>query len=310
MPTSSVFPPGLAVARRSLLHAHGISNDRIRTALRTGRWQEPVRGVVVPHGGELTQRERWLVALEYGGVDAFLSHHSALLLWGARAEELAAGRRVAGVLGDYQAPAEGGLVEISRSHGQHMSSHGFVVVHQTRRPCDGVVLAGLRTTSAARAAVDVAVTAPRRRDVDHVVADVLQKGLATVDELEEEVRRAGRLAGPGLRSAIADARRGMRSVGESDLRRVVLQAGLPEPEWNAPVETAAGTYYVDALWRHRRVAAEADGLAYHLSAKDWAPDLRRQNAIHGAGVMLLRFPVRRLRHDGWACGEEMRQLVA
>ena len=34
--------------------------------------------------------------------------------------------------------------------------------------------------------------------------------------------------------------RGMRSVGEGDLRRVVLMAGLPEPVWNAEIETALG----------------------------------------------------------------------
>ncbi|MGK5173943.1 hypothetical protein [Geodermatophilus sp. CPCC 205761] len=306
MPTSSVFPPGLVVARRELLRERGISNDRIRTALRTGRWQEPVRGVVVGHSGALTQRERWLVGLAFGGEDSCLSHHSALLLWGARAQELAAGRRVAGALGNYRAQPEGGLVEISRPHGQHMSSHGLVVVHQSRRPLEAVVLSGLRTTSAARAAIDVALTCRRRRDIDHVISDVLQRGLATVDDLVRERRLAGR----GLRAALADARRGMRSVGESDLRRVVLAAGLPEPEWNAPIETAAGTYFVDALWRHKRVAAEADGLAYHLSARDWGADLRRQNAIHGAGVVLLRFPVRRLRDEERACGDELRPLVA
>jgi very-short-patch-repair endonuclease len=310
VPSSSEFPPDWAVARRQLLRDRGISNERIRTAVRAGRWQEPVRGVVVPHSGPLTQRERWLVALTFAGTDACLSHRSALRLWGAKAEELAAARRVAGVLGEFRTPEDGGMVEVSRAHGQHMASHGFVVVHQTRRPLRAVELAGLRCAEAARAAIDVALTAPRRGDVDHVIADVLQKGLATVAELAEETRLAGRLATPWLRTAVADAGRGMRSVGESDLRRVVLAAGLPEPEWNAPIETAAGTFYVDALWRSRRVAAEADGLAYHLSARDWTADLRRQNAIHGAGVVLLRFPVRRLRSEQAACGEEMWRLVA
>lgn len=202
------------------------------------------------------------------------------------------------------------MVEVSRPHGAHMSSHGFVVVHQTRRPLEAVELSGLRSSGAARAAVDVALTAARRADVDHVVADLLQKGLATVEQLADEVRKAGRASTPWLRAAVADASRGMRSVGESDLRRVIVAAGLPEPEWNASIETAAGTFFVDALWRKRRVAAEADGLAYHLSARDWGADLRRQNAIHGAGVVLLRFPVRRLRADIRGCGEELRPLVA
>jgi hypothetical protein len=310
VPAASQFPPSWQLARREALRRSGISNARIRTAVATGRWQEPVRGVVVPHSGALTQRERWLVALAYAGPESCLSHRSALRLWGSKAEELAAARRVAGVLGDFRALPDGGMVEVSRLHGQHMASHGFVVVHQTRRPLEVVELSDLRSTGAARAAVDVAVTASRRSDVDHVIADVLQKGLATVEQLAEETRLAGRLATSWLKAAVEDAGRGMRSVGESDLRRVVLAAGLPEPEWNAPVETDAGTYFVDALWRSKRVAAEADGLAYHLSARDWAADLRRQNAIHGAGVVLLRFPVRRLRQEPDGCGREMHALVA
>ena len=191
-----------------------------------------------------------------------------------------------------------------------MASHGFVVVHQSRRPLQMVELDGLRATGAARAAIDVAVTAHRRADVDHVIADVLQKGLTTVASLADETRLAGRLATPWLRSAVEDAGRGMRSVGESELRRVVRAAGLPEPEWNAPIETAGGTYFVDALWRSKRVAAEADGQAYHFDARAWGDDLRRQNAIHGAGVLLLRFPVRRLRTEPVGCGRELYALVA
>jgi hypothetical protein len=309
VPSRSEFPVGLTVARRDALRDVGISNTRIRTAVRTGRWQEPVRGVVVAHAGSLTQRERWLVALAFAGPDAGLSHHSALRLWGAKADELAASRRVAGVLGDYRPVLDGGMTEVTRCHGQHMASHGFVVVHQSRRPLQIVEHDGLRTTSAARAAIDVAVTAYRRADVDHVIADVLQKGLTTVDALAEQTELAGRLATPWLRSAVRDASRGMRSVGESDLRRVVLAAGLPEPEWNAPVDTMAGRFFVDALWRSKRVAAEADGQAYHFTARDWSADLRRQNAIHGAGVVLLRFPVRRLRAEPVGCGRELYALL-
>jgi hypothetical protein len=202
------------------------------------------------------------------------------------------------------------MVEVSRAHGQHMASHGFVVVHQSRRPLHAVEFDGLRTTDAARAAIDVALTAHRRADVDHVIADVLQKRLTTVGSLTDEMRLAGRLVTRWLRNAVEDAGRGMRSVGESDLRRVVVAAGLPEPEWNAPIETRSGTYYVDAYWRAKRVAAEADGQAFHFDARAWGNDLRRQNAIHGAGVVLLRFPVQRLRTEALECGRELYALVA
>ncbi|QXG74322.1 hypothetical protein KUM42_10355 [Modestobacter sp. L9-4] len=308
MPSASVFPADRTVAHRRQLREAGISGQRVRTAVRTGRWQEPVRGVVVAHGGGLTQRERWQVALEFAGPDACLSHHSALRL-GARVEELVPRRRTAGVTGAFAAPSEAGMVEVSRSHGQHMASHGFVVVHQSRRPVTPVLVSGLPTTTAARAVVDVSLSARRRADVEHVVSDALQRDLVIVEDLCAEARALGRRLGPWLRSALEDARRGMRSVGESDLRRVVVAAGLPEPEWNAPVDTPAGRFFVDALWRDRGVGAEADGRAWHLSAEDWAADLRRQNAVHGAGVLLLRFPVPRLRADRVSCGREIAALV-
>jgi len=102
----------------------------------------------------------------------------------------------------------------------------------------------------------------------------------------------------------------MRSVGEADLRRAVLLAGLPEPEWGAAIETLSGTYFVDAYWRRHRVAAEADGAAFHLSASDWASDLRRQNALQSARVTLFRFPVRRLRAEPLECALELAPHVA
>jgi len=267
--------------------------------------------VYVSHSGPLTQRERWHAALHFAGDRAVLSHRSALLAWGAHIEEPLRAVRVAGVRGDYRQPPEGGLVEVTAPHGRHLRSRGFVVVHQSRRPVpEGVVVDRLPVAPAARAAVDVAITSRRRADVDHVVADVLQRRLCTVAELEDEAVGLGRRLTPWLRNAIADARRGMRSVGEADLRRAIVVAGVPEPEWGAAIETPSGTYFVDAYWRRQRVAAEADGAAFHLSAADWSADLRRQNAIQAARVVLFRFPVRRLRADPLTCGLELLPHVA
>lgn len=261
------------------------------------------------HGGPLSRRQRWCVGLLHAGPSGCLSHRSALLVSGCRVEELTAAPRVAGVRGRYEDPHDGGLVEVSVPHGRHLRSSGFVVVHQSRRPLGPIVLNGLPITRAARAAVDVANTSDRRSDVDHVVSHVLQRGLASVEQLAEETRTLGRQATPWLRAAVEDACRGMRSVGESDLRRVVLMARLPEPEWNAEVITPLGRFFVDALWRDAGVAAEADGAAFHLSAEAWSEDLVRQNAIQSTGIVMLRFPVRRLRGAPLTCGQEIRAAV-
>ena len=308
MDRSSPFGPDAVAHRRGLSEA-GLSPGRIRRAIAAGRWQEPLPGVVVAHSGPLTRRQRWLVGLAYAGAAGCLSHTSALLVLGARIDEPFAPRRAAGVQGRYSAPPEGGLVEVSVPHGRHLRSSGFVVVHQSRRPVQVVRRDGLRLTAAARAAVDVGQTAGRRSDVDHVISNVLQRGLADVEQLRSEVAALGRSANGWVRAAVRDATRGMRSVGEADLRRVVVRAGLPEPEWNAPVETSHGTYFVDALWRRQRVAAEADGAAFHLSADEWGRDLRRQNALQATGLRLLRFPVRRLRGAPDDCGAEIWALV-
>jgi len=296
--------PATVVHRRDLA-AHGIDRNRIRRALDAHRWQEPVPGVVVRHSGALTRRERHQVALAWAGPAGRLSHSTALRLHRARIEEPRAARRVAGVRGHYREPEDGGLVEVSVPHGRHLGSTGFVVVHQTRRPLGDDVVSGLPVTGVARAAVDVASSARRRGDVEHVVSDVLQRQLTDLAELAAETRALGRSATPWLRQALADATRGMRSVGEADLRRVVLAAGLPEPEWNAVVRTPFGEFHLDAYWRAQRVGAEADGTAFHLSAADWQADLRRQNAVHVTGIRLLRFPVPRLRREGQDCGREL-----
>jgi hypothetical protein len=111
----------------------------------------------------------------------------------------------------------------------------------------------------------------------------------------------------GLREAVLDASRGMRSVGESDLRRVVLMAGMPEPVWNAEVRTPWGTYLLDASREDRQPGAEADGAAFHLSAEDRDGDIRRHDAVQSTGIRLLRFPVRRLRKEPAGGAAELRR---
>jgi very-short-patch-repair endonuclease len=294
-----------SVVHRAELARRGVDRNRVRRAVQSGRWLEPVPGVVVTHSGELTRWERRLVAVTWAGERGRLSHSTALLLHQARVDEPRAARRVAGVRGSYAQPADAGLVEVSVSHGRHLKSTGFVVVHQTRRPLGDLVLGRLPVTGAARSAVDVTLSARRRQDVEHVIADVLQKDLTDLTELAAETRALGRLATPWLRQTLTDAMRGMRSVGEADLRRVITAAGLPEPEWNAPVDTPMGVFHLDAYWPAQRVGAEADGAAFHLSARDWQFDLRRQNAVQGTGVRLMRFPVPRLRGAGQLCGREL-----
>lgn len=249
------------------------------------------------------------MALAWAGAEGRLSHTSALHLHRSRVELPRASHRVAGVRGAYIEPEDGGLEQVTVPHGRHLKSCGFVVVHQSRRPMGDLVIGGFAVTTPARAAVDIAVGARRRQDVEHVVADVLQRGLTDLADLASETRVLGRLATPWLRQTLTDAGRGMRSVGEADLRRVLQLEGLPEPTWNAVVDTPEGTFLLDALFERQRVGVEADGTAFHLSAADWRADLRRQNAVQRTGIRLFRYPVPVMRAQPRVCGRELRQAL-
>jgi hypothetical protein len=111
-----------------------------------------------------------------------------------------------------------------------------------------------------------------------------------VAEATTAPRRGRRLLADALEAVVA----GTRSVGEARFRDLVRLAGLPEPQWNEGVHTAAGRYVVDALWRSCGLAVEIDGAQWHLNAVAWERDLRRANALQAAGLRLLRFSVRQL----------------
>ena len=93
---------------------------------------------------------------------------------------------------------------------------------------------------------------------------------------------------------MAEIGAGAHGAAEARLVSLVTRSRLPPAEYNAAVQTAAGTRYVDALWRALAKGVEVDGRAFHLDAASWAADLARQNAIQSAGIVLLRVPARRL----------------
>ncbi|NHT16446.1 hypothetical protein [Cellulomonas sp. IC4_254] len=155
--------------------------------------------------------------------------------------------------------------------------------------CD--VLA-LPTTSLERTAVDCAAVLPGSEGL--AVADSALRAGADPAELDRVLgRRAGR---PGVRRAravlgMADPR--AESVGESRLRWLLRTSGLPGPELQVPVRTAAGWRWLDLGWPDERVAVEFDGrLKYGRDGREAADAIfaekRRQDAIEDEGWTVVR----------------------
>ena len=279
------------IASRAALLAAGFSQFRIRSALLSGRWQAALPGVVVLHNGPVSANQLRCCALLYAGPASFLSHNTAAYVQGLRVR-----------------PTD--LVHLTIPHTQHPRSHGFVVVHQSQRPCRLERNGDLRWSEPTRTVLDVAGTLLTRDDVRALVSDAVQRRLVSVAQLEAAVGDVPRRGSRWLRESLEDVGVGTRSMGESRFRRAVRRAGLPEPEWNVPIETAYGKS------RTRRPLAR--GLRRRRDR--WGPVASGRRRLGGrsasaeriqaSGVLVLRFSVHRLIHDVDGVLDEIRAVLA
>jgi very-short-patch-repair endonuclease len=238
----------------------------------------------------LTPHQWRAAALLYGGADSALSHRTAGEYWG---------------LGVSTGP-----VHVTVPAGRHLRSIDEVQVHQSERPFHPWrVERGLFVTPPARTALDIALGLQRLNDVTAIFGRGLQRGYLRLDELAAEVDAAPRRGSKNARIALADMAAGSRSVAESRLLYLLRRERLPLPELNAPVKTAAGVRYVNALWRALGKGVEVDGQAFHLDAASWAADLTRQNELQTEGILLLRITARRLWTEPEAVVAEIRAFL-
>lgn len=277
------------LATRSQLRAAGFTDCRVRSRLHNGSWQLLLPGVILAQTGPTSPAQWRIAGLLYAGSGAVLSHRTAADLHGLRI-------------------AVNG-VDVLVPHGRRVRSHGPVLVHQTNQRIEPVLLAGQPCTPIARTVIDVGLASSWLDDVRAVVSDSVQRRLTTVGDLQKAAETMPRRCSRWVTTALEELAAGARSAGEGVFLRLVRDSDLPEPELNARVRTGAGDFFVDALWRRQRVAAEIDGQAYHLGAAQWAKDLRRQNLVVTSGLWVLRFPVRRLRVDPAGVVGELRAAL-
>jgi hypothetical protein len=100
-------------------------------------------------------------------------------------------------------------------------------------------------------------------------------------------RRGARL----LRDARALVRTRVWSPKETELRLLIVRAGLPEPpERNAPVTDAAGRVlgHADLAYREQKIALEYEGDGHRSSRTQWRRDIGRYESFHDAGWRVVR----------------------
>jgi hypothetical protein len=160
-----------------------------------------------------------------------------------------------------------------------------------------VTVDGVPVTAPLRTVLDCARDLPT--DEALAVADsALRLGLVTETELR---RAAARLRGPGATAArevaaLSDAR--AESPLESLLRALLDRHGLtPDALQHEVWHHGRLAGRVDLWYADAALAVEADGFTYHADRSSYRRDRRRANALHLAGVAVLRFSWEDVVHD-------------
>lgn len=132
------------------------------------------------------------------------------------------------------------------------------------------------------------------RDVLVIAGDFLIGGDAPLTDRLSLARAIG--AAPGrrgigrAREAIESIRHGAESPGESRLRLLLADAGLPVPLLNHELRDASGTFVarIDLAYPHARIALEYEGDIHRVDRRTWQKDIRRRERVEDLGWRMIR----------------------
>jgi hypothetical protein len=265
-----------------------------RAAVRGGLWRSVLRGTYTDAQGEfdLTLRARAAqLVLPEGCLVA-----DRCLLW---------------LFGVDVLPPGPPLLEVVVQRGAVVPRRAGLKGRQADIPAtDRRRLRGVRTLRLARATVDLMRRLPFREAV--VVADALQHAeLLTAGHIADEfpthrglrgIRQAERAL--ELSSPLAE------SPPESRLRVTLVLDGLaPVPQYDVRAADGRWLARVDLAFPDARVAIEYDGKDVHSQEDVFTRDRQRQNALVGAGWVVLRYTAEDLRLRRPAIVAEVRRAI-
>jgi hypothetical protein len=277
------------------LLAGGVTRGMLVTQLRNGALVRVRHGVYLaasawpddPAAQHLVRAHAELVA----NPGAVLSHQSAGVAWRLPSP----GRDWASGPVAVTLPGAGNSV----AHTQAVHHVAALPESQVEHDDDGYAV-----TSLARTAVDLAEGLDLPAAL--VVLDAAARGLCT--RFVASPRRSD-YTNPRLVEA---ARRRLEDVALTRRGRAVLEpislaepcrespaeslsaghfqlAGLPVAEFQAPVHTAAGTFFPDFLWRERRLIGECDGAVKYSDSRAWVAEKQREQLLRDLGYDVVRW---------------------
>ncbi len=282
------------IVTRSQAYARGMTEKAIRYRTRSdGPWQVVLPGVYLDRSGQLTDAQRAIAASLYAGAVIGITGPAALAWHGVPVR-----------------PCE--FVDVLVPLRNQKRSARFVRLRRTSvLPRVSYTEGAVTYAPVDRAVVDAARQMADLSDVRAVVASAVQREKVHVMQLAAELDRGPMQGSARLRTALAEVADGVRSIAEADLRKIVVESRLPAPLYNARLYVA-GQFLAspDAWWPEAGVAAEVDSRAWHLAPADWEQTLARHDRMTAQGILVLRFPPRRLRTVKREIAGEIRSALA
>lgn len=281
----------------TLAQLEDLGMDRRTAAARVeaGRLHRVHQGVFAVGYPKLTPDAVLMAAVLACGPGAVLSHGSAATLWGFWEQE---SDRI-----DVIAPNRRGR----DPEGIAAHRDGFLP------PSDKTRLRGIPCTTVARTLLDqAAILRPWELSKSLGEAEVMR--LVDHTQLQRQIRRSRGRRGVARLRLLAEEIHPQSSRSRSELERmflhVCLQAGLPQPEVNVPLQVGSRRFKPDFLWRPQRLILEADSRRFHDTDTAFVNDRRREQQLQLAGWRVSRCTWEQVEFEPGALAETIRRLLA
>ncbi|MEE6179240.1 hypothetical protein [Mycobacterium sp. 050134] len=170
----------------------------------------------------------------------------------------------------------------------HHPPPGVIIRRERLRPDEAVELNGLRLTSLARTAFDLARHLPRDAAVANLDALAAATGLIRSDVDPLIARYKGARGVRRCLTALALMDRGAQSPKETWLRLLLIDAGLPRPTTQIRITDGRRVAYLDMGWEQPMVALEYDGDHHRTDRRQYLNDIRRAEMANHLGWQSIR----------------------
>lgn len=255
-----------------------LTRGQLRALVVRGDLVAVARGVYRLPGAPTSFRQRAAAATCAYGHDATVSHRSAGVLW----------------LDDAR-PAPGAPIDVTLPRRRSGRRAGTAVHHADLGADERTVRHGIVVTTPLRTLVDLAPTTSAERlaaTADTLVAAgalrpaELASGLARYSSGRRGHARLVLATAAHLAGTEAHADR-LRSASEEQVRRWLLEAGLPAPVRQHPVVLEGRTVHLDLAYPAAMVAIEFDGWRWHAGREAFDRDRRRWGDLQLAGWVVV-----------------------